>query len=104
MRTPAARVPAFPIVVVLAACLFLVPPSAPGQSRGGGHSGVSLDTAVERARRGGARILSADTVSQDGRSVHVIKILTKDGRVRRLTVDAGAGEGAARRGGPPRRR
>jgi uncharacterized membrane protein YkoI len=59
--------------------------------------GISLDEAVSRARRqSDGKILSAETVRIDGRSVHHIKILTKDGRVKRVQIDAGSGRPAAR--------
>lgn len=52
--------------------------------------GVSLDEAVSRVRRQtNGKILSADTVRIDGRSVHIIKVLTPDGRVKRIRVNAG---------------
>lgn len=58
----------------------------------------SLDRAVEQLRgetRG--RVLSADTEFVEGREVHVIRILTKDGRVRRLRIDAESGQRIRRR-------
>ncbi|MEW6354190.1 MAG: hypothetical protein AB1469_07855 [Pseudomonadota bacterium] len=48
----------------------------------------SLDETVSRVRRETrGRVLSADTEQRDGESVHRIKVLTPDGRVRVLTVD-----------------
>jgi len=59
---------------------------------------VNLDSAVGRVRdRTGARILSADTVRRDNGSVHDIKILTPEGRVRRLQVDGRTGDEMPRR-------
>jgi hypothetical protein len=59
----------------------------------GGNGGVSLDEAVAQARqRYKGKVLSAETTRADGRKVHRIKILTQDGRVKRLTVDAGSGK------------
>jgi len=110
MPTFASRVLAFQTGLVLLACLALAASSVQAQSaRGPGNRGgsarseVNLDMAVERARQGGTRVLSAETVSADGRRVHVIKVLTKDGRVRRLTVDAETGDPPSR-GSPPARR
>lgn len=49
----------------------------------------SLDNAVNRIRKEtNSRVLSAETRSVDGRRVHVIRVLTEDGRVKRLRVDA----------------
>jgi uncharacterized membrane protein YkoI len=61
-------------------------------ARDGGVSGrgLSLDQAVSQVRRDtGGRVLSAETVRRDGRSVHRIKILTPENRVRVFYVDAG---------------
>jgi len=57
-----------------------------------GHKGdVSLDEAVAQARRQHkGKVLSAETVRVDGHKEHRIKILTKDGRVKRTRVDAGS--------------
>lgn len=52
----------------------------------------SLDSAVARARRRtGGRVLSAETRVQQGREVHVIRILTDDGKIRRIREDARTG-------------
>ncbi|MEN8108939.1 MAG: PepSY domain-containing protein [Pseudomonadota bacterium] len=57
------------------------------------NGGISLDEAVAQARqRYNGKVLSAETVRVDGRKVHRIKILTKDGRVKRTRVDAGTGK------------
>ena len=61
------------------------------------NGGVSLDEAVSRVRRqGNGKILSAETVRVDGRPVHRIKVLTQDGRVKRLLIDAQSGRSVAR--------
>ena len=52
--------------------------------------GMTLDEAVSGIRRQG-RVLSADTVEEDGRPVHRIRILTNEGRVRRLRLDGRTG-------------
>jgi len=59
-----------------------------------GDNGISLDEAVAQERRKNkkAKVLSAETVRVNGRKVHRIKILTKDGRVKRTQVDAGNGQ------------
>jgi len=58
----------------------------------GGNGGISLDEAVAQARkRHKGKVLSAETTRSDGRKVHRIKILTKDGRVKRTRIDARTG-------------
>ncbi len=57
--------------------------------------GISLDEAIARARRqSDGKILSAETVRDGGRNVHRIKILTRDGRVKRMQYDAASGRPA----------
>ena len=59
--------------------------------------GVSLDEAISRARRqSDGKVLAAETVRVGGRNVHRIKILTSDGRVKRVQIDADTGRPAAR--------
>ncbi|MCB1859834.1 MAG: PepSY domain-containing protein [Gammaproteobacteria bacterium] len=62
---------------------------------------TELDAAVSRARaKTGGRVLSAETRELNGRRTYVIRVLTDDGRVRRLQMDAGkddSGQGASRR-------
>jgi len=59
----------------------------------GNSGGISLDEAVAQARRQHkGKVLSAETIREDGRKVHRIKILTKDGRVKRVKIDAGSGK------------
>ena len=46
-------------------------------------NGMSLSEAIESVRRKtGGRVVSAETRVQNGREVHHIKVLTKDGKVR----------------------
>jgi uncharacterized membrane protein YkoI len=57
--------------------------------RGGGENGISLNEAVQQVKRDvGGRVLSADTVHRQGRTVHRIKVLTPSGQVRIVTIDA----------------
>lgn len=59
----------------------------PVAERGG--SGMSLDQAVQQVRRDtGGRILQAETVQEGGRTVHRIKVLTPDHRVRIIRIPA----------------
>jgi hypothetical protein len=61
---------------------------------------VSLNQAVKQAKkRTGGQVISAETRNQDGRRVHNIRILTEDGKVRRLRINAesrGGGNGGRR--------
>lgn len=67
-------------------------PQSSGQSQG-----ISLDEAIARARRDAdGKVISAETVRQGNRSVHRIKILTRDGRVKRLRYDAASGRPSER--------
>jgi hypothetical protein len=50
---------------------------------------LSLEEAAERvARQYDAKVVSAHTVERDGRRVHVIRILTREGVVRTIRVPA----------------
>jgi hypothetical protein len=62
------------------------------------NGGISLDEAVRQARlQHKGKVLSAETVRVDGRKIHRIKILTKDGRVKRIQIDARTGQTVSRR-------
>ena len=51
-------------------------------------NGMSLSEAIESVRRKtGGRVVSAETRVQNGREVHHIKVLTKDGKVRTHKVN-----------------
>ena len=53
---------------------------------------TSLEQAVNEARdRYPGRVLSAETDQRSGRESHRIRILTDDGRVKRLEMDAESG-------------
>lgn len=53
---------------------------------------LTLDQAVQQVRRTtNGRVLSAQTVTRQGRRVHRIKVLTDDGRVRTVEMNAGLG-------------
>lgn len=52
---------------------------------------LSLDDAVKQVIDGN-RLLDAETKYIDDREVHVIKVLTEDGRVQKHKVDAQTGE------------
>jgi len=62
------------------------------------NGSISLNEAVAQARRQNkGKVLSAETVNINGRKVHQIKILTKDGRVKRTRIDAGTGQNKSRK-------
>ena len=74
------------------------PPSFVERRSDSSRQSVSLDEAVSRVRRQtNGKILSAETLVVDGRSVHRIKVLTDNGRVRRLQLDAASGGRLPRR-------
>ncbi len=54
---------------------------------------LDLEAAAERVKeRFDGRVLGGKTVTEDGRTVYVIRVLTPDGRVRHIRVDAQTGE------------
>lgn len=81
-----------PLIAAVVSLMFLLMPfSAMADKRP--RDGVSLENAVSNARdhyRG--RVISAETGKRNGNAPHKIRILTKDGRVRRLRVDPRTGE------------
>ena len=68
---------------------------APDPASAGGpmaSDGVSLDEAAARVRRQtGGRIIKASSRTSNGRTVHYIRVLTADGRVFTVRVDAASG-------------
>jgi hypothetical protein len=58
------------------------------------RDGISLDEAVRRAERQyHARVVRTDVQDEDGRKVYVLKLLSEDGRVFTVRVDASSGRG-----------
>ncbi len=56
------------------------------------QAGVSLDTAAKQvARSTQGQVLGAKTVRVEDKEVHIIRVLTPDGRVQHLKVDAETG-------------
>jgi len=54
---------------------------------------MSLDQAVAMVRkRFGGKVISAETVSDGGKTTYVIKLLSDEGRVRTVRVDAESGK------------
>ena len=53
---------------------------------------ITLDEAVENARkRVGGRVISAETQETNGQRIHNIRLLTKDGKVKRIRIDSESG-------------
>ena len=78
--------------MLLAICALLVTSAAQADRR------TSLEDAVSEARgRHPGRVLSAETDRRGGRDSHKIRILTRDGRVKRLRMDAESGRFQKRR-------
>ena len=68
-----------PVTLLLALCLALAGPAAAWAQ--------SLDEAARQAaRQYNAKVLSAQTVQEGQRRVHVIKLLTKDGVVKTVRI------------------
>ncbi len=78
--------------------------STPGQALGGTSAveppalfstfrdAISLDEAVSRAeQRYRARVVRTDVQDEDGRKVYVLKLLSEDGRVFTVRIDAATG-------------
>jgi uncharacterized membrane protein YkoI len=56
------------------------------------RDGLSLDEAVARAERQyHARVVRTDVQDEDGRKVYVLKLLSEDGRVFTVRIDAQSG-------------
>lgn len=57
---------------------------------GAAQQGISLDQAVKRVKESGdVKVLSAQRVQRDGATMYRIKVLTANGRVKYVWVDAG---------------
>jgi hypothetical protein len=56
------------------------------------RDGISLDEAVSRAEQQyRARVVRTDVQDEDGRKVYVLKLLSEDGRVFTVRIDAATG-------------
>lgn len=72
---------------------LIFPDSQIHSVRAPGRGGMSLERAVSMAKRStGGRVLSAETSEQQGHRVYRIKVLTPEGQVRYIYVDADSGE------------
>lgn len=89
---------------LLVLALVLVAPGVPASERPGGNlppdvlrtearaEGLTLDEAVQRAEQHyKARVVKAEERREDGRRVYHIRLLSEDGRVFEITVDAATG-------------
>lgn len=74
------------LIVSLCLILFLGLPAVSAAQQ----SGITLDQAVKRIKDNrDVKVLSAERVTRNGQSGYRIKVLTKDGRVKYIWVDAG---------------
>ena len=56
------------------------------------YDGISLDEAVRRAEQQfHARVVRTDVQDEDGRKVYVLKLLSENGRVMTVRIDAATG-------------
>lgn len=79
-------------------CLLVVAVLLGNAAWADGDRRKSLQDAVSEARdRYPGRVLSADTERNGGRESHRIRILTDDGRVKRIRVDAESDRAQRRR-------
>ena len=54
---------------------------------------ISLDQATSKViQENNGKVLGARTESLEGRTIHIIKILTRDGRIQHIKVDAETGQ------------
>lgn len=78
--------------VVLAGMAATPAPAAAEPLRIAQANGISLNEAISLVReRTGGQVLRAETKRDKGRTVHRIRVLTEDGRVRTWHVDADTG-------------
>ncbi len=93
-----------PCLLLVLASIFISSPAVAGDAKRGDRgadrgrpivlakSDMSLDAAVAMVReRFGGKVISATTTSRGGKKVHVIKVLSDEGRVRTVRVDAQTG-------------
>lgn len=74
------------LITCLCLILALGLPAVPAAQQ----DGTSLDEAVKRIKdRNDVRVLSAERVSSNGKTMYRIKVLTSDGRVKNIWVDPG---------------
>ncbi len=85
------------MIKMISRCLLLMAILLSHPAWADGDRRKSLKDAVSEARdRYPGRVLSADTERNGGRESHKIRILTDDGRVKRIRVDAESGRAQRR--------
>lgn len=81
------------LIATLLLCLAPLPVTANAAAITPGliaSNGMSLDAAVRQVKQQtGGRILSAETITRDGKKMHRIKVLLPDGTVRVMMINAG---------------
>lgn len=87
------------MIAVLLGCLFVVPsaPASPFKFFGfqqmlDQQEKISIHQAVRQVKSShSGKVLGAETRVEQGRNVHIIKLVTEDGVIRRIRVDAESG-------------
>ena len=85
------------LATVLAAAMigvgaWAVPTSRAAADHSNAAPGMSMGQAVRMVeKRFGARVVRAETEQQDGRTVYVLRVLDRSGRVFTVRVDAASG-------------
>jgi hypothetical protein len=98
------RTTLLPVALLAAFASFAQARGLPGSQAGGSNveersvvvgvyrDGISLDEAVRRAEaQYNAKVVRTDVQDEDGRKVYVLKLLSEDGRVITVRVDAATG-------------
>jgi hypothetical protein len=96
-----ALAPAIIVTLGLFLGLSAAPASADEGNKDRSERG-SLTESVRKAERQGGAVLSAEPVQQDGRQVNRVKVLTNDGRVKVMEMDAEPRRGNAKASAPVR--
>ncbi|MCG8425779.1 MAG: PepSY domain-containing protein [Chromatiales bacterium] len=68
------------------------PRNSSGRGMGQSDKSLTLDRAVSKVRKRGGRVLSAETGRSGGKEVYRIRVLTKEGKVKRLRIDPKTGK------------
>lgn len=93
-RAPFRRLPALLLAVLAGVVpLLATPPAAAQEARAARQGGLTMDQAVEMAeRRFHARVVRASREEENGRVVYVLRLLSDQGRVWTVRVDAETGQ------------
>ena len=80
------------LLVRQAACVLLALMALVAGAAAASDRRTTLDEAVaDIVKRDNGRVISAETERREGRETHRIRVLTRDGRVKRYRVDAESG-------------